>query len=177
MASRKVPVHRGNTAAASAARSAPHPGVSGTNGAASNFQSPYQPPSGDADFRGSVAALDPDSWQTVLVAGTAWRVKIPGPSAIGLLADMATAKGGTRVKVINGFLAMHMHPDDLHAMLLRMSDPDGQFTQDDYIALYRAAVTLGTARPFPQSSHSLALLPTAGEPSEQSSLWEGYRRH
>lgn len=147
-APRKVPVHRGSPGAGGAARAASHPGLTGSGQAASNFQSPFQPPSSKIDFSADVAALDPNAWHVVMVADTAWRVKVPSPSALELLADMASASGARRVKVLNGYLAAHLHPDDLVTMVMRMADPDDTFTSDDYISLYRAAVTVGTARPF-----------------------------
>lgn len=131
------------------------PGVS-ADGAGSNFQSPYQPPPGMPDLHGDIAVAigDPDAWQLVHVAGMFWRVKVPTPNALGLLAEIQELKGGSQVQAINMFLANHLHPEDMSEMLARMTDPEDSFGAAEYQELYRATVTVGTARPFSRSSGS-----------------------
>lgn len=178
MVSRKVPVHRGRGGGGSAARTVSRPGVNAD--AQSNFQSPYQPPDGGSDLGGDIASLDPNAWHLVHVADYFWRVKVPTPSALGLLSEILERRGGSQLQAINMFLANHMHPDDLSRMLLRMTDPDDEFGQTDYQELYRATVTVGTARPFSRSSDSSGPLYTAGassEPSWLSAAWGTRYKH
>lgn len=144
---------------------APHSGGSAARPA---FQSPYQPPSAEEDLRGDIALLDPAAWQVVHAGGRFWRTKMPTPSALGLLSEIVESRGGAQVSAINMFLASHMHPEDLMVVLDRMTDPDDEFSGSDYQDLYRAVVTVGTARPFQPSSVSFAPLPTAGAPSAPS---------
>lgn len=173
MVSRKVPVHRApRGGGGSAPRTVSRPGVSADGKSA--FQSPYQPPPRGSDLAGDVAAMDPNAWQLVHVAGVFWRVRVPTPSALGLLAEILETKGGAQVQTINMFLANHMHPDDLAVMLDRMTDPDDSFDASAYQELYRATVTVGTARPFSQSSPSSGPPPIRGvssEPSWLSAVW------
>lgn len=146
MVSRKVPVHRPSRTVASGGRTASHPGVSNSNGP--SFVSPYQPPPAGLDLSGDISALDPNAWQPVVADGRLWRAKIPSASSLGLLNEIIESRGGAQVKTINMFLAAHMHPDDMALMLERMIDPDDSFKSEEYMELYRAVVTLGTARPF-----------------------------
>lgn len=173
MVSRKVPVHRApRSGGGSSPRTVSRPGVSADGKSA--FQSPFQPPPRGSDLAGDVAAMDPNAWQLVHVADTFWRVRQPTPSALGLLAEILETKGGAQVQTINMFLANHMHPDDLASMLDRMTDPDDSFGSTEYQELYRATVTVGTARPFSPSSPSSAPPPIRGvssEPSWLSAVW------
>lgn len=146
MASRKVPVHRPSRPAGGGGRSAPHPGVSGAQ--KPSFVSPYQPPSGGVDLGADVTAMDPDAWRVVMAGGMAWRAKVPSANAIGLLSEIIDSRGGTQIRTINMFLAAHLHAEDMARMLERMVAPDDSFGNADYQDLYRAVVTLGTARPF-----------------------------
>lgn len=178
MVSRKVPVPRARGGAGSGSRTVSRPGVNSDG--KSNFQSPYQPPPSADDLSGDIAMLDPNAWQAVFVAGQVWRVKVPTPSALGLLGEILERKGGSQVQAINMFLAAHMHSDDLATMLTRMSDPDDSFGGDEYQELYRQTVTVGTARPFSRSSDSSGPLYTAGassEPSWLSAAWGTRYRH
>lgn len=172
MVSRKVPVPRGRGGGGNSPRTVSRPGVNSDG--KSNFQSPYQPPPAGDDLGGDIAMLDPNAWQMVYVAEVFWRVKVPTPSALGLLGEILERKGGSQVQAINMFLSAHMHPDDLTTMLTRMSDPEDSFGADEYQELYRKTVTVGTARPFSRSSDSSGPLYTAGvssEPSWLSAVW------
>lgn len=121
-------------------------------------------------MNGDIAAADPNAWHMVHVADYFWRVKIPTPSALGLLNEILDRRGGSQLQAINMFLSTHMHPDDLRRMLERMTDPDDEFGQSEYQELYRATVTVGTARPFSRSSVSSELRRTVGELSAPSWL-------
>lgn len=150
-------MHRGRGGGAKGGRSVSHPGVSAA--AKPSFVSPFQPPPGSVDL---LAEAQPGTWHTAFVGGMAWRLKVPLPSALGLLSEIIDTVGGAQVKVINGFMIMHMHPGDLETMLCRMLDPEDPFGGEEFIELYRAAVTVGTARPFSLSSTSAELRPTGG---------------
>ena len=121
--------------------------------------------------------MDPDAWQLVHVADYFWRVKPARPEALGLLTAIVESKGGLQVQAINEFLARHMHADDLQRMLERMTDPDDDFGQTEYQELYRATVTLGTARPFLLSSLSPARRLIAGGSFDPGSHWAALGRH
>lgn len=145
-------MHRGGGRGGSAGRTVSRPGVN-TGDTASNFVSPWQPPPATLDLNADVIALDPNAWQLVHVAGYFWRVRPATPQAVAMLTAILETKGGAQVQAINTFLAAQLHPDDLRRMLERMMDPDDTgFDHDEYTELYRAAVTVGTARPFLQSS-------------------------
>lgn len=153
-----------------AARSVPHPGTSGANGP--TFISPFQPPPSTTDFYSDTVAMDPQGWHVEHIGGSFWRTRMPTPSAIGLLNEIMDRKGGSQVQSMNMFLAVHLHPDDLVTMVLRMIDPDDGFGTDEYQQIYRMVATIGTARPFSQSSASPAPPPTTGAPCAPSWLWE-----
>lgn len=142
------------------------PGVSseGTGGA---FHSPFQPPPAMADLEGDL--LGTGAFQQVMVGGEFWRLRVPGPEALKILGLMPDAQGGEQIKLINSLLQMCLHPEDFQKALRRLLDPDSPFTTTDYMELYRRAATVGTARPFPQSSGSRAQRRSAGERSARSS--------
>jgi len=149
-------------------RTVSRPGVNGESGQ-SNFQSPYQPPPALPDFHGDISLLDANAYQPILLADDVWRVKVPLPSALADLSAIAEADGGAQIKAINGYLRKHMHPDDFQKVLRRLLGPDDPFSADDYMELYRLAVTRGTARPFQQSWGWPVPPPTAGASSARSS--------
>lgn len=174
--SRKVPVNRARPSGGSVSRSAGHPGVSGAE-AASAFKSPYQPPAAALDFAGDITAADPHAWHAVLVGGSAWRLKLPTPAAMGLLAEAARSRGQAQVDAFNGFVLSHLHPDDVPALLMRMADPDDSFGGDEFRELYRLAVTVGTARPFAPWSVSAPQVSSPGGWYAPSSRFRGSRTH
>lgn len=167
MVSRKVPVPRAPARSGGGGRTVSRPGVS-ADGKGSNFQSPYQPPPSHTDLTGDIAALDPNAWQMVHVADRFWRVKMPTPNALGLLAEIIEQKGGAQLQAMNMFLSNHLHPDDMAEMLGKLTDPEDPFGAAEYQELYRATVTVGTARPFSQSSASSGPPRTTGATFEPS---------
>lgn len=179
MVSRRVPVHRASgSRGGGGGRTVSRPGVN-AEGQGGGFQSPYQPPTGRLDLEADVTALDPDAWHLVHVADRFWRVKVPTPNAIGLLAEIIEQKGGAQLQAMNMFIAHHMHPDDLALMLMKMADPEDSFGAQDYQELYRATVTVGTARPFSRSSASSGPPFITGaqfEPSYPSVAFKARRR-
>lgn len=156
MVSRKVPVHRPSPSRGGGGkgRTVSRPGVN-SEGTGSGFQSPYQPPTGRADLEADMAlALGTRDWQLIHVADRFWRVKVPTPNAIGLLAEIIELKGGAQLQAMNMFIAHHMHPEDTAFMLEKMADPEDSFGATEYQEIYRSIVTAGTARPFSRSSAS-----------------------
>ena len=167
MPSRKVPVPKPRNASGGMPRAVSRPGVNSDGGP--GFQSPFQPPPAYADLAADAAALlDPDAWQVVHAGGTFWRVRTATPAALALLSQLPDLKGGEQVTVINRFIGEHMHPDDFATLLERMVDPEDSFGADEYQDLYRQMVTVGTARPFWQSSDSPAQPHTTGVRFAQS---------
>lgn len=126
------------------------PGVSAEG--ASGFVSPFQPPPAIPDLMADIANLDPNAWHVVIVRDTAWRVKVPSPTALGMVSEIGSLSGGARIQAISSYLQIHLHPDDLRQMLRRMLTPKDAFDANAWTELYRAAVTVGTARPFPPFS-------------------------
>lgn len=141
----------------------PHPGA-GAEGNAPTFYSPFQPPGGLDDLRGDLLAAE-GAWVPIMAGGGVWRVRVPDASALAPLVDAHTAQGAQRVRLLSEFLVRQMHADDMAVLLNRMSDPDDPFDEVAYNELYRAAVTVGTARPFWQSSPSPAQRRITGGPS------------
>lgn len=175
MVSRKVPVPRARGGGAgSAGRTVSRPGVSADG--KSTFVSPYQPPPATVDFEGDISLLSGTGGYTLVHVGDYfWRVRVPGPDALRDLNTIATASGGEQIKAINGFLQRHLHPDDFPRLLDRLMSPDDTFDAEQYMSLYRQAVTVGTARPFRLSSVSPAPLSSAGALSEPNWLSAAYR--
>jgi hypothetical protein len=173
MASRKVPVPRAKGGASAARRAASHPGVGGggTSPAGPAFVSPFQPPAGIGDLHGDLLAAE-GGWATVVAGGATWRVRVPDAHSLGPLVEAQNASGGERIRSMSAFLVRQMHPEDMATLLDRMADPDDSFDEDDYQELYRAAVTVGTARPFWQSSRWLSPPRITGGPCGPGSLWE-----
>lgn len=167
---RRVPINRGRPASGGTRRAVAHPGVDGTNAAAA-FKSPYQPPTAVEDLAGDISTADPNAWQVTFIGGAAWRLRIPTPADLGVLAEVATLKGGAQVDALNRFVLGHLHPDDVEPLLNHMADPDVAFGGDQFQELYRFAVTVGTARPFGPWSVSRQLLHSAGGPSGRSWHW------
>lgn len=139
------------------------------------FVSPFQPPAAFDDLAGDITMADPNAWQVRHVGGLFWRLRPPQTTSLDLLARIAQSKGGAQLVLINEFLLLHLHPDDAASLVTRMVDPDDGFGTAEYQELYRAAVTVGTARPFGPWSRSLRWPPTAGGSSAPSSPSEGYR--
>jgi hypothetical protein len=155
-------------------RTVSRPGVT-SDGAASAFHSPYQPPSSVADFEGDLALLDPNAYTVLHVGDYFWRVKPPAPTALKAVADVAEAKGGQQLHAINSFLQQHMHPEDFALVVRRLLAPDDPFTDAEYMDLYRETVTVGTARPFRQSWAWPAPPPSAGGSCVADWLSAAYR--
>lgn len=149
------------------------PGVN-AEGTGSSFQSPYQPPSSEADFEGDMILMDPTAYTVVFVGDYFWRLKVPGCAALQDLATVAEAQGGAQIHAINAFLQRHLHPEDFALILRRLLNPDDTFNSEHYMDLYRQAVTAGTARPFRQWWASPALPHSAGGSSEPSWLSAAY---
>lgn len=145
-------------------RSVPRPGVN-SSADQPTFISPWQPPDAAADLQ---ADLHSDEWHDVEVGGQTWRIQVPGPTALGLLAEISESKGGLQVKAINGFMVMHLDRDDMSRMLIRMTDPDDSFGDKEFMELFRKVVTAGTARPFVRFSLSPAQRRLLGEGSAPS---------
>jgi hypothetical protein len=148
-------------------RTVSRPGVS-TEGA-SAFYSPFQPPPAGLDFDGDAAILGVGEHINVLVGGKMWRLKVPDTLALKLITDIHDAPGGQQIQLINAFLQRQLHPVDFQQVLRRLLNPDDTFTTDEYMELYRRAVTVGTARPFRRSSGSREQRRSHGERSARSS--------
>lgn len=126
-----------------------------------------------ADFDGDISLQDPNAYTMVHVGGYFWRARVPGPAALKDVATVADSRSGDQLHAINSFLHAHLHPDDFAIAARRLLTPDDAFSTEDYIDLYRAAVTVGTARPFPQSSASRARRRSRGGSSARGSRSEG----
>jgi hypothetical protein len=179
MTSRRVPVHRPSGGANRAARrAAGHPGTGGAGAAASGpgFISPFQPPPGQADFGGDLAAINEGLWMVVTVDGDAWRAKQGQTARLDQLVEAMETEGGEQVRAMLAYLGEHMHPEDLMRVISRLMDPDDPMDMGYFNRLWRAVVTVGTARPFPQlRASSVPSLITGGR-CERDSLWQGYLR-
>lgn len=106
----------------------------------------------------------------IRVAGSPWRVKVPTPSALGLLHEILSTDVLTaQLRAMSMYMAAHMDPGDLRILLERMGDPDDPLSATDYRELFRAAVRVGTARPFRLPPDWRELPPRRGGPSEHVS--------
>lgn len=153
-------------------RTVAHPGVN--TGSGSNFQSPFQPPPAVPDLEGDLSLLDPSGYSLVHVDDYFWRVRVPGPEALKEVANLPQS-GGAQLMAIGTFLQRYLHPDDFRRAIQCLLDPDSSFTGEHYYELYRAAVTVGTARPFRQFSDLPGPQLTAGALSGQNWLSVAYR--
>lgn len=153
------------------------PGVNSDPGKGTGFISPWQPPPSDVDLRGDLTLADPNAYHPVLAGGTIWRCRIPSAAALEAVNDIMTLKGGAQIRAINNFLSSVLHPDDMRTMLRRMMNPSDPFDADAFTDLWRGAATVGTARPFRQSSDSPEPPPIAGVSFVPSSPSRACRRH
>lgn len=179
MTTRKVPVHRpsGGGANRAARRAASHPGTgSGSANGDSGFISPFQPPPGQHDLGGDIARLSAGEWQAVVVGDLVWRARPGSSRQIGDLVEALESEGSARILAMARYLIEHMERDDLVRLLLRLMDEDDTVVTTEYFyKLWRAIVTVGTARPFLPSPHLLGRLHITGDSCGPSSLWQGYR--
>lgn len=110
----------------------------------------FDPPDGFDDLDGQCQQIETGSrWGEIEVAGRPLRVKRPTPVALNVFTKAISKHSpkGVQDDMTVLFVRQHLDDDDYEGLMVRMMDPDDDFTLSHFGEVMRGIATLGTARP------------------------------